>query len=56
MIGKEEPVRPLRGGGPSSEVLDRREFQMENTGAEKLLVVAGAGLAVILALIAIFVG
>ena len=29
---------------------------MENTAAEKLLIVAGAGLAVILALIAIFVG
>ena len=29
---------------------------MENTVGEKLLIVAGAGLAVILALIAIFVG
>jgi hypothetical protein len=29
---------------------------MENTGAEKLLIVAGAGLAIILALMAIFVG
>jgi hypothetical protein len=56
VIGKEEPVRLFRGGGPSSEVLDRREFQMENTGAEKLLIVAGAGLAIILALMAIFVG